>query len=360
MKPRAALHVFSTLGRGGPQVRAMQLCAQLGGEFKHMFVALDGNFDALELLPRSIAHEVLPVARLPMLASIRRFAKLLRERQPDLLLTYNWGAIEAVAAARWLGMRAFVHHEDGFGAAEQVRRLRRRNWLRRALLRSAAAVIVPSQQLLAIAQREWRLTDAVRCLPNGVDLTRFAPASAPPAAARGFTIGTVGGLRGEKDHATLLRAVALMKQPARVLLIGDGPMRPQLAALARELQIEERVTLAGACSDPAPLYRTMDAFVLSSRTEQMPLSLLEAMASGLPCASTEVGDVRAMLPQSCGGAIVPPGAAAQLGAALDELATDAARRSREGGLNRAHCCAHYELTVCLDRFLAIYRQAASP
>jgi len=223
-------------------------------------------------------------------------------------------------------------------------------------------VIVPSEQLLAIARTEWRLGERAQHLPNGVDLARFRPANAPAAVAvptdraRPFTIGTVGGLRGEKDHAALLQALALMRRPARLLLVGDGPERGGLEARARALGIAERVQFAGSCADPAPHYRAMDLFALSSRTEQMPISLLEAMASGLPVASTDVGDVRVMLPAACRGALVPPGDAAGLGRVLDELAADPQRRAREGAANRRRCEQRYELAACHERYVAVYER----
>jgi glycosyltransferase involved in cell wall biosynthesis len=322
---------------------------------------MDGDLAALEALPAGLSVERLPrPAARAFAGSARAFVRLLRARQPDLLLTYNWGAIEAVAAAWWLGLRAIVHHEDGFGPAEQRRRLRRRNWLRRVLLGPVPAVIVPSAQLLAIAHTEWRLGARAQHLPNGVDVARFRPvrepAPAPGAGARPFTIGTVGGLRGEKDHAMLLSALAAMRRPARLLLVGDGPERGGLEARARDLGVAARVQFAGACADPAPHYRAMDLFTLSSRTEQMPISLLEAMASGLPVASTDVGDVRVMLPAACRGALVPPGDAVGLGRVLDELAADPQRRAREGAANRRRCEQHYELGTCHERYVAVYER----
>src|SRR5262249_24540206 len=196
------------------------------------------------------------------------------------------------------------------------------------------------------------------------DLARFRPApasattpdAAPTDRARTFTIGTVGGLRGEKDHAVLLAALAAMQRPARLLLVGDGPERGSLEARARDLGIAGRVQFAGSCADPAPHYRAMDLFALSSRTEQMPISLLEAMASGLPVASTDVGDVRAMLPPACRGALVPPGDAAALARVMDDLAADPQRRAREGAATRRRCEQRYELAACHERYVAVYER----
>jgi glycosyltransferase involved in cell wall biosynthesis len=358
---RRLLHVFATLGRGGPQLRAVQLIERMGGGFEHAVVAMDGDLSALDALPAGLAVERLPrPAARAFAGSALAFVRLLRARQPDLLLTYNWGAIEAVAAAWWLGIRAIVHHEDGFGPAELRRRHWRRNWLRRLLLGPVPVVIVPSENLLAIARAEWRLGARAQHLPNGVDVARFRPAPAagavPTDRARPFTIGTVGGLRGEKDHGVLLAALALMRRPARLLLVGDGPERAGLEARARDLGIAERVQFAGSCADPAPHYHAMDLFALSSRTEQMPISLLEAMASGLAVASTDVGDVRVMLPAACRGALVPPGDPAALARALDDLAADPQRRAREGAANRRKCVQRYELGACHERYVAVYER----
>ncbi|MGE3171034.1 MAG: glycosyltransferase family 4 protein [Planctomycetota bacterium] len=359
-EPRRALHVFATFGRGGPQVRTTQLVTAMGAGWHHDILAMDGDTGASALLARDRSWDLLPAPpRRGVAASARAFVRLLRARDPDLLLTYNWGAIEACAAARWLGWTRHVHHEEGFGPAEQQRRHLRRNLLRRAVLGRCAAVVVPSANLLSIARGEWRLDDtrAVH-LPNGVDTARFAPPPPGAVEARPFTVGAVGGLRAEKDHATLLRAVAAMQQAACVRLVGDGPERPALTALAAELGLGARVTFEGSVTDPAPFYRQMDAFALSSRTEQMPISLLEAMATGLPVAATDVGDVRRMLPEGSRDGLAPAGDPMALARALDRLAADPGRRRREGEANRQHCERHYELRECLARYTALYERVA--
>ena len=112
-----------------------------------------------------------------------------------------------------------------------------------------------------------------------------------------MVIGTVAALRAEKNIARLIRALARLPAaaPARLVIVGDGPERAALEALAVAEGVGGRVEFAGHCADPAPLYAGFDIFALSSDTEQMPLSVLEAMASGLPVAATDVGDVAAML-----------------------------------------------------------------
>jgi glycosyltransferase involved in cell wall biosynthesis len=360
--PRRALHVFATFGIGGPQMRQCELIARMGAGWRHDIVAMDGNFAAKERVDPAFLGDLLgPPAGKSFVGSVRAFVRLLRERDPDLLLTYNWGSIEACMAARVLAFSRHVHHEEGFGPAEQSKRLRRRNWIRRLALERAHATVVVSTGLLTIARREWCVPlRQLLYLPNGVDVARFSPRRDGIVAAGPCVIGAVGGLRAEKDHATLLAAFARMREPAVLELTGDGAERSALESLAASLGIAERTRFLGNAADTAPRYRCMDVFALSSRTEQMPISLLEAMASGLPVASTDVGDVRAMLPEGSRGALAPAGDAAALARALDGLCADAGRRQREGAQNRAHVKGLFEAGECMQRYVDLYMLAARP
>jgi glycosyltransferase involved in cell wall biosynthesis len=352
---RRWVHVFATFGAGGPQVRAVQLMARLGAGHAHVVLPMDGRSEAAAQLPSGLDVTVAPPPpRRGFLASVRALRTWLAAQRPDLVLTYNWGAIEAAVAARSLGL-PLVHHEDGFLPDEAERRLRRRSWLRRLALR-AVPVVVPSAVLQRIATTEWHLRPAlVHHLPNGVDLQRFRPAPSPPAAR---VIGTVGGLRGEKDHATLLRAfAALGDTAARLDLVGDGPLARELQQLALQLGIRERVRFAGPVRDTAPCYAAFAVFVLSSRTEQMPLVLLEAMAAGLPVVATDTGDVRAVLPAAAADLVVPRQDPSALAAALRRVLADPELGRRLGAANRARVAERYEAGACLDRFLAVYRAA---
>jgi glycosyltransferase involved in cell wall biosynthesis len=351
---RRYVHVFATFGAGGPQVRATQLFAALGPEVEHVVVAMDGRTDAMAMVPAGI--EVMlapPPPRGGLLRTVRALRRQLLAARPALVLTYNWGAIEAVLAARCARL-PLVHHEDGFGPEEVERRLRRRSWLRAVALRGVP-VLVPSLVLQRIAAREWHLAPArVLHAPNGVDLVRFQPR--PAAVGAPFVVGTVGGLRPEKDQHTLLRAFAALG-PGDVIcrLVGGGALLASLQQEARALGIADRVQFVGPVADTAPVYAGFDVFVLSSCTEQMPLVLVEAMASGLPVVATDVGDVRATLPPSAAPYVVPPRDPAALARALAAMLASAPARAAAGAANRARAAAAYAAGVCSARFLDVYR-----
>ncbi len=346
-------HVFSTFGAGGPQIRAVQLMGQLGALHQHVVMAMDGNTDAKAQLPAGVVCEwVPPPPKGGFVATVRAQRRWLAALRPDLVLTYNWGAIETVAAARWLGV-PIVHHEDGFLPDEVQRRLWRRSFLRRCLLRKVP-VIVPSLVLQRIATEEWRLPAAnVKHLPNGVDLVRFRPAAAPAAAI----VGMVGGLRPEKDHSTLLRALSQLPGPVRACVVGGGALAAALHTEALALGVAGRVQWVGPVTDTAPWYTTFSLFVLSSRTEQMPIAMLEAMAAGLPVVATDVGDVRAILPPSAAACIVPANDPAALAAAIGRVLADHPLAAQLGADNRARVTERYEAATCLQRFLDVYAAA---
>lgn len=404
-KPARWLHVFATLGAGGPQVRAMQLLRHLGPGIEHVLVAMDGCTDVLAQAPAGVPVRVLHApARGGVLANVKALQALLAAERPDLVLTYNWGAIEAAWAARRLRL-PLVHHEDGFLPDEAQRRHARRSWLRWWVLKGTP-VVVPSAVLQGIAVREWGLRARdVHHLVNGVDLARFVPrdaldvvvggrgtaagspaartepnasaggASAAPSAVgrhgerpqpagaaatptRPLVIGTVGGLRPEKDHATLLAAFAQCPATTQLQIVGGGPLADDLRAQAAQLGIAERVQFVGPVADTAPCYAQFDVFALSSRTEQLPLVLLEAMACGLPVAATDVGDVRATLPFESGPCVAPPGDVDALASALKLLLGNAGLRRALGQKHRAVVEERFAAAVCLQRFADLYRATA--
>lgn len=299
-QPPLLLHVFSTLAVGGPQIRFVTLANHFGPAWRHAIIAMDGNYAARDRLGPQVdaTYPQVEMRKGDLLGNVRRFRRALRSIRPDTLITYNWGATEW-ALANALPLVRHVHIEDGFGPEEQGRQLARRVWLRRLFLRRAT-VMVPSRTLYHIATEVWRLPRKhVLYVPNGIDLEQYGTAAGEPPAwpGEGPVVGTVATLRPEKNLPRLLRAVQSLRSrmPVRLVIVGDGSERSSLQALAVSLGMADAVHFTGYCAAPSMMYRGFDVFALSSDTEQMPLSVLEAMASGLPVAATDVGDVRDML-----------------------------------------------------------------
>ena len=291
------LHVFPSFAAGGAQMRFVTLANAMGPEFRHAIIALDGDISCKERLDPSLDLYFPEIAlkRGTVLGNLPRIHGFLRSLRPDLLMTSNWGAIEW-ALANILLRIPHVHAEDGFGRDERDRQIPRRVQTRRIALRRSQ-IVLPSRTLLDVATNLWRLPkDRLHYIPNGVDLRRFSAADRPAGFPAGpAVIGCVAALRPEKNLGRLLRAAELVAatRPVRLIIVGDGPERAALESLSRQLELD--VDFRGNLADPAPSYREFDIFALASDTEQMPLSVLEAMASGLPVVATDVGDIKSMI-----------------------------------------------------------------
>lgn len=366
------LHVFSTFVPAGPEMRTVRLIGALGDAFRHSILAIDGRTDAAEYLSPEVDARVLeslPRAGTPrtVLALRRLFAR----EAPDLILTYNWGAFDAVIAAR-TGGRPVLHHEDGFNLDEARTFKGRRELARRLLLPGVRRVVVPSGVLRGVALERWRLRpDQVALVPNGIRLEDFAPEgdgerirSQLGIPNDALVVGYVGHLRPVKNPRRCLEAVAQVRaeQSVHVLMLGEGPERDGVEQLARSPALDGRVHLTGHRADPRPDYHAMDLFAISSDSEQMPVALLEAMASGLPVVATDVGDVREMLPPEQGDLVVagdPAEAVAGLAEGIGRLAGDPDRRARLGAANRARVAERYTFARMLSSYRDLYRSALS-
>jgi glycosyltransferase involved in cell wall biosynthesis len=242
-------------------------------------------------------------------------------------------------------------------------------WARRLLLPRVYKVVVPSKKLESIARERWKLADAkVACIPNGVVLERFQPADGRPSLRHELgipknrlVIGYVGHLRPEKNPQRFLKACARVDREIDIhaLILGDGSERAACEELARTLpSLYSRVTFAGHQPDPRAHYRAMDVFCISSDTEQMPVALVEAMATSLPVVSTDVGDVRTMLPEEESDLVVPLGeheTAWPLAEKLTEILRDPGRRKQLGTANRKRAEERYSFDAMLRAYRDVYQ-----
>ena len=366
------LHVFSNFVASGPELRTVALMNAFGPRFSHLVVSMDGRLSALGHVNADVAIRVLqPPSKRGVIRSARAIRELLHREAPDVLLTYNWGAFDALLAALPVRLKGIIHHEDGFNSDEATRLKLRRTWARRLVLRSTTGVVVPSHTLARIARTRWGLAPPrLRLIPNGVDASKLEPAT-PRGVMRASLgipstvplIGTVAHLRREKRLDRIVEVLAAFPPDRRphVVIVGEGPERPVLESAARHRHVADWLHLVGAQRQVGDYLHAFDVFLLTSDTEQMPVSLLEAMCCGLPAVATQVGDVEQMIPAAQRRWTVPITNEGELIRSLADacgaLVRSSGLRAELGASNREHVNVHYSFDAMVRRYEEVYRAA---
>ncbi|WP_407699056.1 glycosyltransferase family 4 protein [Sphingopyxis solisilvae] len=365
--PVRLLHLHSSFSLGGKEARAVRLMNLMGPRARHTILSAVpeamGARDAIDpAIDVDFPKDAPPLHGKPGLARYRDLA--LYMQQFDLVLTYNWGAMDGVMAHRvfapFRDLPPLIHHEDGFNEDESVRRNWKRSAFRRLALPTAEALVVPSTLLERIAADEWRARQRTILIRNGIDTAAYgaAPSVAIPGLDRRadeVVIGTVAGLRMVKDLPRLVRAVAALPTHIRLAIVGAGPERDAIAAEAAAVGISDRLVLPGFMAEPARWIGHFDLLALSSQSEQAPIAVIEAMAAGLPVVSPDVGDVAAMVAPDNRRFIVgdEPG----FRAALAEVAADSDLRTRIGTANRRVAVERFDESSMVAAYENLYVRA---
>ncbi len=289
-----------------------------------------------------------------------RLAWLFRERRIDVVHTHDERPhIYGAFAARLAGVRRLVHTRH-HGMAYRLSP--RQAGLVRLAARLTDRFVCVSADSARQAVRQGVSPRAVRVLHNGIDLTRFAPPHPtlphPRGEGReGGPVVTVARLSPEKDIDTLLRAAALAAgedDAFRLEIAGDGPCMAELRRTAAELGLDGRVTFHGQVRDVPALLARAGLFVLSSRTEGVSLTLLEAMAGGLAVVATRVGGNPEVVADGETGLLVPPGDPAALAAALLRLRGNEWERRRMGQAGRSRVERCFDVSRMTAAYERIY------
>lgn len=342
MRHRArVLWLAKGLGRGGAE-RLLVGCA---GHVAERFDVEVGYVlpwkDALvpELRVLGVPVHCLEGGREADLRWVWRLRRLLHERRYDIVHTHM--PVPAVAARLLVAGRCrprLVHTEHNVWS--RYRGLTR--WANATTYdRNAAVIAVSGSVAASIADgRPTRPTGPdVTVILHGIERQRLVVDPSARASARAdlgaavgdVVIGTVGNLTPKKDHQSLLlahRALLDHGVATRLVLVGTGPLEASLRQRAAALGTHGRVVFAGSRDDVPRLLTAFDVFALSSVAEGLPVALMEAMATGLPCIATAVGGVPEILTDGVDGRLVPPSDVEALTGALAALATDAALRRR--------------------------------
>lgn len=270
-----------------------------------------------------------------------RLARLMKRRGADAVVTVGagdkmfWGRL----AARVAGVPVVASALHSTGWPDGVGRLNR---MLTPLTDAFIAVARPHARHLV--EHTGFPAEKVHVIPNGVDTRRFAPAPDRAAVRRSLglspaapVVAILAALRPEKNHEMFLRAAARVRRrvsDARFLVIGDGPRRAPLEALAESLRLGDAVRFLGSRGDVAQVLPAASVLALTSHNEANPVSILEAMSCGVPVVATDVGSVSETVRHGVTGLLCPAGDEEALAGGLVELLEEPVRAAQMGAAGR--------------------------
>lgn len=301
--------------------------------------------------------------------AVARLAGIMKRESVDLLFSLDhhnavfWGSI----AAKMAGVRKRVLSVHSTGL-----------WGRKSSFTLSDRMVLPFyDKVVALAQSHAEYLERGEGIPgdkivvihNGVDTARFTPIGSPdgrndlrkemniPDSV--FVVTMVAALRPEKNHEMLLRAAAELPEEGYLfLLVGGGDEEGRLVELAGELSLGDRIRFMGRRDDIAEILSASDLFVLCSHpvVETFPLSVLEAMSTGLPVISTRVGSIETILDEGVEGVIVEPGDMEALRDAIRDLRENEQRRREMGVKARRRVVERFSLDVMVKGYAELIRE----
>ncbi|MEW4455561.1 glycosyltransferase [Bremerella sp. JC817] len=301
---------------------------------------------------------------------VSRLSELFRVREIDAVVTVGagdkmfWGRLCA-----WLaGVPVIASAIHSTGWPDSI------NWLNRRLTSITDRFIgVAAPHGKHLVEVEGFPTEKVTVIPNGIDTDRFV---VDPEVRRRVrdewrvrddtaVSGIVAALRPEKDHALFLNAAArVVKRCPRshFVIVGDGPERPAIEALRDELGLQDHVTMMGSRSDVPDLLCGMDTFVLTSKNEASPVSILEAMSCQLPIVAPRVGSIPDAVDDGVNGLLVEASSLDETADAMIALSQGANLRAEMGAAAREKVLRYGSLDAMVggyqDLITTVYRQKA--
>lgn len=347
-------------GGAESHVRDLTLGLRFRGHDCHVLVGPPEGLFVRQLRERGVPVEILPALRKTVnpvadVAALLQIMKAIRRLNPDLVAvhTAKAGFLGRVAAAILRIPCVFTPHcwsvvNRTTGKANLVYIVLEKigGWL-------SAAVIGVCRDEREIA-RKYRLVDERKLFVVYNGIPDDAPA--PKTSRSSVKIIMIGRFQGQKDHKTLLQALARVKKYQWLAqLVGTGPLLEPMRNMAVSLGLQERIEFLGERSDTASLLSQADVFVLSTWREAFPISILEAMRAELPVIAANVGGISEAVEEGTTGFLVPPGREDLLANALEELLRDHTVRRRLGCRGRGRFLSHFSHVSMVDQTLGVYR-----
>jgi glycosyltransferase involved in cell wall biosynthesis len=359
--------VLHSLKVGGAEVLAARMARQWRVSFRVLFVCLD-DLGTLGQSLRDEGFRVEVLGRRPGVDGrcLLRLALLLRRERVDLVHAHQYTPFFYAAAARLLCRRPAVlltehgrHHPD-------FPRPKRRLVNRLLLDRRDRVVAVGEAVRQALVVNDGFPAGRVGVIYNGIDLGPFGAAVGRAALRRELGLAEndlvlfqVARLDPIKDHLTALRALQRLRQwrdDVRLVIVGEGPTEATIRQFVREGGLESHVHMLGLRADVARLLPAGDAFLLTSVSEGIPLTVIEAMAAGLPVVATRVGGMAEVVEDGRTGLLAPAGDAEALAESVMRLARDPGLAAEMGRWGRARAWAEFSEAHMHERYGQLYRE----
>mgnify|MGYP001236542165 CR=1 FL=1 len=365
-------HVVYRFDTGGLENGVVNLINRLpASTFRHAVISLTEVTEFRHrVVPSDVAYCALNKRPGPGFRLLPRMWNQLRQLRPDVVHTRNLAALEMQPAAWAARVPVRIHSEHGRDVGDLDGTNRRLQRLRRAYSPFVHRYVALSGDLeryltgpVGIAGRR------VERICNGVDVSRFHPrrdardliSECPFDGRAQWWFGTVGRMQEVKDQTLLARAFcrALEMQPslrdfARLVMIGDGPLRQQARDVLLRAGAADLAWLPGERHDVAEVMRALDAFVLPSRAEGISNTILEAMASGLPVIATNVGGNAELVTDDVTGLLVPAQNVELLAQALVRMAGDRQQASAMGRAGRQEVERRFSLEAMVSAYQRLY------
>jgi len=354
------MHLLHTFGVGGMEVGITKLVNGLDGARVTSTICSCCPGDSLKERLRPDVR-LFELDRRPGndIALVTKLYSLMRRERPHVLHTHRWATLcEGVIAARLAGVPFVVHGEHGTLETRPLN-VRVQRWMWKRVDR----VLSVSSRLAERMSRDVGFPlDRITVIRNGVDLDRFTPLKRGPAraalgiAAADLVIGSVGRLVAVKDQATLLRALAIVRDAGvtfRGVIAGTGPLRAELEGLRGQLGLSS-VELLGNRNDVDTVLATFDVFVLSSVSEGLSNTIQEAMATGVPVVATRVGGADELVQENRTGLLVPSSDPQSMADAILRLARDRAARGAMGAAGRERAEAMFSIRGMMRGYEELY------
>ena len=370
------VHVVYRFGVGGLENGVVNLVNRLSPErWRHAIVSLTEI--SAEFIRRIHASDVdyIALERSPghLVRDYPRLHRLFRKLAPSIVHSRNLAALEAVVPAWAARVPVRIHGEHGWDMQDPQGSRKRYRLVRQLYQPFVTRYVALSQHLESYLERAVGIASGkIEQIYDGVDTGRFVRArgmriampGCPFDPARHWLVGTVGRMERVKDPVNLAQAFihALALQPAatermRLVMVGDGSMRREVAQVVEAAGMADRVWLAGERSDVADVMRGLDCFALPSLAEGISNTILEAMATGLPIVATRVGGNAELIEPGVTGTLVPVADSSALAQGVLRYFSDVALARRHGTAARHAAERRYSLARMVQDYDALYKRA---